>query len=107
MRLTDLINCHCVTEDGRVLGRVFEFRARKRGGKLEIQDLLLGRHALIERYGAGRHRPPPSAGVTTSCTRCRGRTWCASTAAASSSADPSEPPRLGGLPPADDGRSRQ
>jgi hypothetical protein len=59
MRLTDLINCRCVTEDGRVLGRVFEFRARKRGGKLEIQDLLLGRHALIERYGAGRHRPPP------------------------------------------------
>ena len=57
MRLTDLINCCCVTEDGRVLGRVFEFRAHKRDGQLEIDDLLLGRHALIERYGAGRHRP--------------------------------------------------
>jgi sporulation protein YlmC with PRC-barrel domain len=56
MRLTDLINCHCVTEEGRDLGRVFEFRARKRHGHLEIVDLLLGRHALIERYGAGRHR---------------------------------------------------
>lgn len=58
MRLTDLFNCHCVTEDGRVLGRVFEFRARRRGDQLEIVDLLLGRHALIERYGAGRHRAP-------------------------------------------------
>lgn len=58
MRLTELINCQCVTEDGRMLGRVFEFRAQERGGRLEIQDLLLGRHALIERYGAGRHRPP-------------------------------------------------
>jgi sporulation protein YlmC with PRC-barrel domain len=58
MRLTDLVNCKCVTEDGRVLGRVFEFRARKRGGQLEIEALLLGRHALIERYGAGRHRAP-------------------------------------------------
>jgi hypothetical protein len=58
MRLTDLINCHCVTEDGRVLGRVFEFRARRHGNRLEIEELLLGRHALVERYGAGRHRPP-------------------------------------------------
>lgn len=58
MRLTDLINRHCVTEDGRVLGRVFEVRAhRRRGGHLEVTDLLLGRHALIERYGAGRRRP--------------------------------------------------
>jgi sporulation protein YlmC with PRC-barrel domain len=59
MRLTDLVNSQCVTEDGRVLGRVFEFRARHTGdGTLEIEDLLLGRHALVERYGAGRHRPP-------------------------------------------------
>jgi sporulation protein YlmC with PRC-barrel domain len=58
MRLTDLINCQCVTEDGRVLGRVFEFRAHKRRGQLEIEDLLLGRYALLERYGAGRHRTP-------------------------------------------------
>lgn len=57
MRLTDLIDCQCVTEDGRVLGRVFELRARRHGSRLEIEDLLLGRHALAERYGAGRHRP--------------------------------------------------
>ncbi len=57
MHLTDLMNCQCVTEDGRVLGRVFEFRAhRRRGGHVEITDLLLGRHGAIERYGAGRHR---------------------------------------------------
>jgi sporulation protein YlmC with PRC-barrel domain len=58
MRLADLVNCECVTEDGRVLGRVFEFRARRTGAGLQIDDLLLGRRGLIERYGAGRHRPP-------------------------------------------------
>jgi sporulation protein YlmC with PRC-barrel domain len=56
MRLSNLVNCRCVTEDGRVLGRVFELRAHQRDGNLQIQDLLLGRHALLERYGLGRHR---------------------------------------------------
>jgi hypothetical protein len=56
MRLTELIDQRCVTEDGRVLGRVFELRAERRGNRLVVTDLLLGRPALLERYGVGRHR---------------------------------------------------
>jgi len=57
MRLTDLIDRHCMTEDGDVLGRVFELRAQRRRGRLVVTHLLLGGPALVERYGAGRHRP--------------------------------------------------
>ncbi len=58
MRFTELLDRRCVTEDDRELGRVFELRAQRRGGRLVVTHLLLGRRALAERYGAGRHRPP-------------------------------------------------
>ena len=56
MRISELIDRRCVDVNGRVLWHVFEFRARRREGRLVVEALLLGRHALAERYGAGRHR---------------------------------------------------
>jgi sporulation protein YlmC with PRC-barrel domain len=58
MRISELIDRRCVDVNGRELGRVFEFRARRREGRLVVESLLLGRHALAERYGAGRRRRP-------------------------------------------------
>ena len=61
MRLTDLINCP-LRDRGRPRARPrVRVPGAQRGGKLEVEDLLLGRHALVERYGAGRHRPPAQA----------------------------------------------
>jgi sporulation protein YlmC with PRC-barrel domain len=57
MRLSELIDRRCVDETGRELGHVFELRAHRRGDRLVIGALLLGRSALLERYGAGHHRP--------------------------------------------------
>lgn len=56
MRLTDILDRRVETESGRRLGRVFELRARHDGDGLVVETLLLGRHALVERLGAGRHR---------------------------------------------------
>jgi sporulation protein YlmC with PRC-barrel domain len=51
MRFSELLNRKVVTESGRKLGHVHDLRAVRRGDRLLVTGLLVGRHALLEHFG--------------------------------------------------------
>ena len=53
MRFSEFLNGKVVTESGRRLGHVHDLRAVRRGDRLLITGLLVGRHALLEHFGLG------------------------------------------------------
>jgi hypothetical protein len=44
------------TEDGRVLGKIFDLRCEWRGGHARVTHLVYGRRGLWERFGFRRQR---------------------------------------------------
>ncbi len=53
MRLSELLRREVRTESGRKLGRVHDVRAERRGERLIVTGVLVGRHALLEHFGIG------------------------------------------------------
>jgi sporulation protein YlmC with PRC-barrel domain len=53
MRLSELLRREVVTESGQKLGHVHDVRAERRGDRLLITAILVGRRALLERFGLG------------------------------------------------------
>ena len=53
MRLSVLLHRKVETESGRRLGHVHDVRAERRGGRLIVTSLLVGKHALLEHFGLG------------------------------------------------------
>jgi sporulation protein YlmC with PRC-barrel domain len=53
MRFSEFLNRKVVTESGRKLGHVHDLRAVRRGDRLLITGLLIGKHALLEHFGLG------------------------------------------------------
>lgn len=54
--LSRLIGCRVRDASGRRLGRVFELRGHWKGGEVVVDELLVGRGALLKRlHGPGPH----------------------------------------------------
>lgn len=53
MRLSDLLHRTVATESGRKLGHVHDVRAERRGDRLVVTGVIVGRHALLEHFGIG------------------------------------------------------
>ena len=53
MRLTELLHREVRTESGRKLGHVHDVRAERRGDRLLLTGVLVGRRALLEHFGIG------------------------------------------------------
>ena len=64
LRLDRLLGCKVLTANNRILGRVEEFRAERRGTAWIITEYVIGRAGLFERLGLGvrlvlgTHRSP-------------------------------------------------
>jgi sporulation protein YlmC with PRC-barrel domain len=61
LKLGELLDLPVVHESGVKMGRVHDVRGELRGGRLVVTGLIVGRHALLERYGcdlAGRSANP-------------------------------------------------
>jgi len=61
MRLSALLRRSVVTESGRKLGHVHDVRAVRRGNRLLVTGVVVGRHGLLEHFGLG---VPPGQGRT-------------------------------------------
>jgi sporulation protein YlmC with PRC-barrel domain len=53
MRLSDLLHRKVVTESGRNLGHVHDVRAERKGDRLLITAVLVGRRGVLEHFGLG------------------------------------------------------
>jgi sporulation protein YlmC with PRC-barrel domain len=53
MRLSELLHRTVETESGRKLGHVHDVRAERRGDRLLITGVCVGRRALLEHFGIG------------------------------------------------------
>ena len=53
MRLSELLHRKVVTESGRRLGHVHDLRAARRGDRLVVTAVLVGRRAYLEHFGLG------------------------------------------------------
>jgi sporulation protein YlmC with PRC-barrel domain len=53
MRLSALLRRSVVTESGRKLGHVHDVRAVRRGNRLLVTGVVVGRHGLLEHFGLG------------------------------------------------------
>jgi sporulation protein YlmC with PRC-barrel domain len=53
MRLSELLRRSVVTESGRTLGHVHDVRAVRRGDRLVVTGIVVGRHGLLEHFGLG------------------------------------------------------
>jgi sporulation protein YlmC with PRC-barrel domain len=53
MRLSSLLRRSVVTESGRKLGHVHDVRAVRRGDRLFVSGVVVGRHGLLEHFGIG------------------------------------------------------
>jgi sporulation protein YlmC with PRC-barrel domain len=53
MRLSELLERKVVTESGRKLGHVHDVRAERRGDRLVVTAVLVGRRAYLEHFGLG------------------------------------------------------
>jgi sporulation protein YlmC with PRC-barrel domain len=53
MRLSSLLRRSVVTESGRKLGHVHDVRAVRRGDRLFVTGVVVGRHGLLEHFGIG------------------------------------------------------
>lgn len=53
MRLSELLRRSVVTESGRKLGHVHDVRAVRRGERLLVTGIVIGRHGLLEHFGLG------------------------------------------------------
>jgi sporulation protein YlmC with PRC-barrel domain len=53
MRLSELLHRKVVTESGRRLGHVHDLRAERRGDRLVVTAVLVGRRAFFEHFGLG------------------------------------------------------
>ncbi len=51
MRLSELLHRKVETESGRRLGHVHDVRAERRGERLLITGLIVGKSALLEHFG--------------------------------------------------------
>jgi sporulation protein YlmC with PRC-barrel domain len=53
MRLSELLHRKVVTESGRSLGHIHDLRAERRGERLVVTSVLVGRRAYLEHLGLG------------------------------------------------------
>jgi sporulation protein YlmC with PRC-barrel domain len=53
MRLSELLHRKVITESGRKLGHVHDVRAERKGDRLLITGVLVGRRGLLEHFGLG------------------------------------------------------
>ena len=53
MRLSELLRRRVVTESGRKLGHVHDVRAVRRGDRLIVTGVVIGRHGYLEHFGLG------------------------------------------------------
>ena len=53
MRLSELLGRRVVTESGRKLGHVHDVRAVRRGDRLLVTAVVVGRHGVFEHFGLG------------------------------------------------------
>ena len=56
MRLSELLHREVETESGRKLGHVHDVRAERRGDRLFVTGVIVGRRALLEHFGIGLAR---------------------------------------------------
>jgi len=56
MRLSELLHREVATESGRRLGHVHDVRAERRGERLLVTGVVVGRRALLEHFGIGLGR---------------------------------------------------
>jgi sporulation protein YlmC with PRC-barrel domain len=63
MRLSELLHRKVETESGRRLGHVHDVRAVRRGDRLLITGVVVGRRALLEHFGIGLRRAQGGAKV--------------------------------------------
>ena len=65
MRLSEVLHREVVTESGRRLGHVHDVRAERRGERLVITGVLVGRRALLEHFGISLPHGPRGAKLRT------------------------------------------
>jgi sporulation protein YlmC with PRC-barrel domain len=53
MRLSELLHRQVVTESGRKLGHVHDIRAERRGDRLFLTGVVVGRRGYLEHFGIG------------------------------------------------------
>ncbi len=53
MRLSELLGRRVVTESGRRLGHLHDVRAVRRGDRLLVTGVVVGRHGVLEHFGLG------------------------------------------------------
>jgi sporulation protein YlmC with PRC-barrel domain len=56
MRLSELLHRDVATESGRDLGHVHDVRAERRGSRLVVTGVVVGRRGVLEHFGIGVRR---------------------------------------------------